>query len=308
MKRIRRNVASKYKLWRARIKPLAKEIRLSLYIVRRSPVTLIGLMIVAIFLFITAFGYIIAPYDPNAQNLDKRFQPPSYEYIFGTDELGRDIFSRVLCGARYSIQTGIVVLAVAVPFGAVLGATAGYLGGKYDEIIMRVTDVFLAFPGLILAMLISAALGPSLQNTMFALAVVWWPLYTRLVRGQALSVRESAYVEAAKSMGASHLNIILHHILPNCISPVIVSVTMDLGMVIIWASGLSFLGFGAQPPLPEWGRMITEGRIYIFKAWWLTAFPGIAILFVVLAFNLVGDGIRDILDPRLRRVVEVRGK
>jgi len=265
-------------------------------------------MIVAIFLFITAFGYIIAPYDPIAQNLDKRFQPPSYEYIFGTDELGRDIFSRVLCGARYSIQTGIVVLAVAVPFGAVLGATAGYLGGKYDEIIMRVTDVFLAFPGLILAMLISAALGPSLQNTMFALAVVWWPLYTRLVRGQALSVRESAYVEAAKSMGASHLNIILHHILPNCISPVIVSVTMDLGMIIIWASGLSFLGFGAQPPLPEWGRMITEGRIYIFKAWWLTAFPGIAILFVVLAFNLVGDGIRDILDPRLRRVVEVRGK
>jgi len=157
-------------------------------------------------------------------------------------------------------------------------------------------------------MAVAAALGPSLQNTMLALSIVWWPLYTRLVRGPALSVRENAYIEAAKSMGASHPRIILRHILPNCISPVIVALTMDMGMVIIWAAGLSFLGFGAQPPSPEWGRMITGGRIYIFRAWWYTAFPGLAILLVVLGFNLFGDAIRDILDPRLRRIIEVRRK
>lgn len=306
MERIRRNIVSTYKIWRARMKPLMKETRLSLYILGRSPIALTGLVIIAIFFFIAVFGDMIAPYNPYTIDLEIRFQPPSYEHLFGTDEFGRDIFSRVLSGAKYSIQTGIAVLAMAVPFGSVLGAAAGYFGGKYDEITMRVTDMFLAFPGLILAMAVAAALGPSLQNTMLALAIVWWPLYTRLVRGQALSVRENAYIEAAKSMGASHPRIILRHILPNCISPVIVAITMDMGMVIIWASGLSFLGFGAQPPSPEWGRMITEGRIYIFRAWWYTAFPGLAILLVVLGFNLFGDAIRDILDPRLRRIIEVR--
>jgi len=251
-------------------------------------------------------GDFLAPYKPLAVDITNRLQPPSVQHFFGTDEFGRDVFSRLLSGAKYSIQTGVVVLAIAIPLGSILGAIAGYFGGKYDEVIMRITDVFLAFPSLILAMAVSAALGPSLQNVMLSLIVVWWPAYARLVRGQALSVRENAYIEAARSMGASRVRIIFQHILPNSISPVIVRATLEMGMVIIWAAGLSFLGFGAQPPSPEWGRLITEGRIYIFQAWWITAFPGLAILLVVLGFNLLGDGLRDILDPKLRRVIEVR--
>jgi peptide/nickel transport system permease protein len=205
------------------------------------------------------------------------------------------------------MATWIIVLGIAVPFGTILGLFAGYLGGKYDELIMRVTDIFLAFPSLILSLAVAAALGPSLTNAFLALTIVWWPSYTRLVRGQAISIRESAYIEAARSMGASHTRIIFSHILPNCISPLIISMTQEIGLVILTGSGLSFLGFGAQPPLPEWGRMITEGRIYIFDAWWMTFFPGLALLMVVLAFNLLGDTLRDLLDPRLRRVVEVHG-
>jgi peptide/nickel transport system permease protein len=281
-------------------------LRLSLYIVRKSPLALIGLGIITAFLVIAVLGDFLAPYKPLAVDITNRLQPPSVQHFFGTDEFGRDVFSRLLSGAKYSIQTGVVVLAIAIPLGSILGAIAGYFGGKYDEVIMRITDVFLAFPSLILAMAVSAALGPSLQNVMLSLIVVWWPAYARLVRGQALSVRENAYIEAARSMGASRVRIIFQHILPNSISPVIVRATLEMGMVIIWAAGLSFLGFGAQPPSPEWGRLITEGRIYIFQAWWITAFPGLAILLVVLGFNLLGDGLRDILDPKLRRVIEVR--
>ena len=306
MSGIGRRISSAYRTWLSRIKPQMKELRLSLYIVRKSPLAMIGLSIISIFIFIAVFGDFFAPYNPLALDLTQRLQSPSAAHLCGTDEFGRDVFSRLLSGAKLSIQTGIVVLMIAVPLGSLLGATAGYFGGKYDEVIMRTTDVFLAFPSLILAMAVSAALGPSLQNVMLSLIVVWWPSYARLVRSQALSVRENAYVEAARSAGASNARIIFRHILPNSISPVIVRATLEMGMVIIWSAGLSFLGFGAQPPSPEWGRLITEGRIYIFQAWWITGFPGLAIMLVVLGFNLLGDGLRDILDPKLRRVIEVK--
>ena len=302
----KRKLRSTYKRWRSRIKPQLKELRLSLYVIRKSPLALVGLGIIAAFILLAMFGDLLAPYDPYMLNLPNRLQPPSFNHIFGTDELGRDVFSRVLSGAKYSIEIGIIVLAVSIPLGSLLGAIAGYFGGIYDEVIMRATDVFQAFPSLILAMAISAALGPSLQNVMVALIVVWWPPYTRLVRATALSIRDYAYVEAARSMGASNARIIFQHILPNSISPVIIRATLEMGAVIIWSAGLSFLGFGAQPPSPEWGRLITEGRLYIFQGWWITTFPGVAILLVVLGFNLLGDGLRDILDPKLRRVIEVK--
>jgi peptide/nickel transport system permease protein len=179
------------------------------------------------------------------------------------------------------------------------------LGGWFDELIMRITDVFLAFPYLLLAMAVSAALGPSLDNAMLAISIVWWPPYTRLIRGQALSVRESAYIDAAKSMGEGRLAIIWRHLLPNCLSPVLITLTLDMGAVILATAALSFLGFGAQPPAPEWGRMISDGRLYLFRAWWISTFSGLAIALTVLGFNLLGDGIRDALDPKLRRVIEV---
>jgi peptide/nickel transport system permease protein len=301
-------MVSRYERWLIGMRARKEELRLSFYIIRRNPLALTGLAIIALFSFIAVFGEILAPYNPVELNLAIRFQPPTWEHLFGTDELGRDILSRILSGAKYSMATWIIVLGLSVPFGTLLGLIAGYLGGKYDELIMRVTDVFLAFPSLILSLAVSAALGPSLTNAMLALSIVWWPSYTRLVRAQALYVRKYAFIEAAKSMGASHLRIILSHLLPNCVSPLIVSLTQEIGLVILFGASLSFLGFGAQPPLPEWGRMITEGRIYIFQAWWTTFFPGIAILLVVLAFNLLGDTFRDLLDPRLRRVIEVKGK
>jgi len=302
----KRKLLSTYKRWRSRINPQLKELRLSLYVIRRSPLALVGLGIIAAFILLAIFGDFLAPYNPYTLNLESRLQPPSFIHLFGTDELGRDVFSRLLSGAKYSIEIGIIVLAVSIPLGSLLGAIAGYFGGIYDEVIMRTTDVFQAFPSLILAMAVSAALGPSLQNVMVALIVVWWPPYARLVRATALSIRDYAFVEAARSMGASKARIIFQHILPNSISPVIIRATLEMGAVIIWSAGLSFLGFGAQPPSPEWGRLITEGRLYIFQAWWITTFPGVAILLVVLGFNLFGDGLRDILDPKLRRVIEVK--
>jgi peptide/nickel transport system permease protein len=303
---VRRRLFSAYRTWVSRLKPQLKELRLSLYLIRKSPLAVVGLVIIVAFIFIALFGDFLTPYNPYAQELTRRLQPPSAAHLCGTDEFGRDVLSRLLSGAKYSIQTGAVVLLIAVPLGSLLGASAGYFGGKFDEAIMRTTDVFLAFPSLILAMAVSAALGPSLQNVMLALIVVWWPAYARLVRSQALSVKESAYIEAARSSGAGNARIIFRHILPNSISPVIVRATLEMGMVMIWAAGLSFLGFGAQPPSPEWGKLIAEGRIYILQAWWITAFPGLAILLVVLGFNLLGDGLRDILDPKLRRVIEVK--
>ena len=299
---------SRYRLFKRRLHPITKEFGLTLYVLRKSKLAVLGALVISIFLFLALFGAKLAPYDPLGVDIANRFITPCAEHPFGTDKIGRDVLSRMMSGAQYSVRAGLVVLAISLPVGVILGGIAGMYGGWVDETIMRVTDVFLAFPSLILAMAFSAALGPSLFNAMMALSVVWWPYYTRLIRGQALSVRETSYVEAARSRGASNWHIMIRHILPNCFSAVLVTLTLDMGLIVIATAALSFLGFGAQPPIPEWGRMVSDGRIYLMQAWWVTVFPGMAIAFTVLGFNLLGDGIRDALDPKLRRLTEVKWK
>jgi peptide/nickel transport system permease protein len=240
----------------------------------------------------------ISPYDPLAQDQAPALQPPSRAHWMGTDPLGRDIFSRVLHGARLTVPVGVAVVALALVAGMLVGSAAGFLGGWADEILMRFTDLFLAFPALILAMAMAGALGPGLAHALLALALAWWPPYARLVRGQVLSLRESPFVEAARCLGASPWRLLFRHILPNCLTPLVVQATLDLGGVILAAAGLSFIGLGAQPPSPEWGAMVAEGRQYIASQWWVLLFPGLAILITVTGFNLLGDGLRDALDPR----------
>lgn len=266
----------------------------------RSPLAVAGLVILAVFLFAALAAPFIAPYDPNKQDLALRLRPPTGIHLLGTDQLGRDVLSRIIWGARISLSIGLAVVLSASLFGTLVGLIAGYFGGLADDVLMRTTDVFFAFPSLILAMAIAGALGPSLTTAMIAIAVVSWPIYARLVRSQVLVLREVEFVQAAESVGASGPRIIRKHILPNSLSPILVQASFDLGGAILIAAGLSFIGFGAQPPLAEWGVMISEGRKYVTTQSWLPLFPGLAILFTVGAFNLIGDGLRDALDPRLR--------
>jgi peptide/nickel transport system permease protein len=267
----------------------------------RSPLNVVALALIAIFALCALLAPVIAPYDPLAQALGSRLQPPSPEHWLGTDQLGRDIASRLLHGARISLVIGIVVVASAGVFGTFVGLVAGYAGGLLDETLMRLTEVFLAFPALILAMAIAGALGPSLTNAIIAIAAVTWAVYARLARGQILSLRRREFVVAARAIGASRLRIISRHLLPNAVSPLLVQASFDMGSAIIAAAGLSFIGFGAQPPTPEWGVMISEGRNFISTQPWLSLFPGLAILLAVGSFNLLGDGLRDAFDPRLSR-------
>jgi peptide/nickel transport system permease protein len=260
-----------------------------------------GLVIISGLVLTAIFGRWLVPYDPLAVDLRATLLPPSSSHIFGTDDLGRDVFSRVISGSSISLRISITVVALALTLGTALGITAGFFGGVVSEALMRITDVFLAMPGLVFALFIAAALGPSLYNVVLALCVTWWPWYTRLVRGEVLLVREKQYVEAGRMVGASDLRLIFRHILPNCLSPIIVNASMDMGFVILSAASLGFLGLGAQPPTPEWGVMLSLGRTYLREAWWIATFPGLAILITVLGFNLLGDGLRDILDPKLRR-------
>ena len=283
-----------------------EEWKLTLKVLLRSPSAVCGLVLVLLFLFMAVFGPYISPSDPYKIDFTKRLRPPSSGNPFGTDEYGRDLLSRVLHGARVSLIVGIVTLAICVPVGVALGLIAGYFGGVVDEVIMRVTDIFLAFPALVLAMALSVAMGSGLMTVMIALAVVWWPAYVRITRGQVLSVRENLFVEAAKAMGISDFWIIARHILPNVLSPIIVIATMDMGAVILTAAALSFIGLGAQPPTPEWGRLVADGQPYFPECWWYVFFPGIAIFLTVLGFNLLGDGIRDALDPKIRRRLEFK--
>ncbi len=266
----------------------------------RSPLTVAGFLIVGIFLFAAIAAPLVAPFDPNKQQLSARLKPPTSEHLLGTDALGRDVLSRIVWGARVSLTIGLVVVISASIVGTLVGLIAGYVDGFVDDALMRLTDIFFAFPSLILAMAIAAALGPSLTTAMIAIAVVTWPVYARLVRGQVLSLRKREFVEAAESVGASGARIIRKHLLPNSLSPLLVQASFDMGGAILIAAGLSFIGFGAQPPLAEWGVMISEGRKYVSTHPWLPLFPGLAILFTVAAFNLIGDGLRDALDPRLR--------
>jgi peptide/nickel transport system permease protein len=227
--------------------------------------------------------------------------PPSGDHLFGTDDMGRDIFSRILYGSRITLSVGALVILVAYSIAIPLGTFAGYKGGLLDDAIMRFTDMFLAFPSIILAMAFAAALGPGIINAMLALSVTWWPWATRIMRSQALSIKNSYYVQAAKALGGSDLYVVLHHVIPNCLGLIIVQATVDLGWTILTAAALGFLGLGAQPPAPDWGLMVAIGRIYFLSKPWLSLFPGIAIFVTVLGANLLGDGLRDVLDPRMRR-------
>lgn len=270
---------------------------------RRSHSAILGLVIVSAFLILAAIGPWIVPFPEDAYgavHFERKLQPPNATHWFGTDEVGLDIFTRVIIGARTTLWIGLTVTGIAVLIGVPLGLLAGMSDGWLREVIMRVTDVFLSIPGLILAIAIVGALGPGILNAMFALSLVWWPGYVRLVQAKVLSVRNETYVEAARSLGASQTRIVFLHVLPNCTSPIIVKASMDMGLAILGAASLGFLGLGAQPPYPEWGAMISIGKNYLPDWWWYSLFPGLAIYFTVLGFNLLGDGLRDMLDPKQR--------
>lgn len=287
------------------IKPRIREIRLSLYLLSRNRLTRLSLGMVILLVLTALVAPFIVPYPEHIEaetNPVDKLLPPSGKYFFGTDELGRDIFSRVIYGTRISLQTALIAVGLALLIGIPLGAIAGATGGMVDEVIMRITDIFLSFPPLLLAIAIAAFLGPSLENAMLAIAVSWWPWYTRLIRGQAVSIRERQFVKAAKAIGTPPVRIIFGHIVPNCIAPVIVQASMDIGGVILTIASLSFLGLGAQPPTPEWGLMVSTSRNYFLNAWWYSIFPGLAIFVTVLVFNLLGDGLREILDPKTRKI------
>lgn len=260
----------------------------------------LAVAIVAMVLLVAVFGPLIAPQSPDQLDLNAILQGPSVHHWFGTDNLGRDLFSRVLAGCRISVEVAIIILSLSVALGTILGIVSGLVGGLVDELIMRITDLFLAFPGFVLAAAIAATLGPSLSHTVLALAVVFWPWYTRLTRGQVLSLREREFVLASRLAGGGTLWIATRHLLRNLLSIVTVQVSLDVGYAILSTSSLSFLGLGAQPPSPEWGAIITQGRSYLQTAWWWTTIPGLALALTVLGFNLLGDGLRDWIDPRLR--------
>jgi len=285
------------------------ELSFTLHMIKRSPLTILGIGIVSTLVMLAIFAPYIIPYAEDAYlsiHPERKLMPVSFEHLFGTDEMGRDLFSRSIYGTRISLQVGVVVILVAAIVGVVLGGVSGYFGGIIDEAIMRITDAFLSIPSLVLALAVAATLGPGLNNAMAAIAVTWWPWYARLVRGQVLQIKQELYVEAARAMGGGKVYIIFKHIMPNSLAPIIVNASMDVGYAILTAAALSFLGLGAQPPAPEWGLMISTGRKYMPTRWWCTTFPGLMIFISVLGFNLLGDGLRDLLDPRIRRKGRVK--
>ncbi|MFW9959561.1 MAG: ABC transporter permease [Candidatus Thorarchaeota archaeon] len=288
-------------LFREDMGPRAKETKYMLYLIRRSPLVVGGVIIIVVYVLLALLAPYITPFGPTERSWYETLRPPSETHPWGTDQNGGDVYSMVIWATQIDLKIAISVVAVALVTGSFIGAAAGYFGGAVDEVVMRITDVFFAFPGLILAMAIVAALGQrNLDNISIALMLVWWPTYARLVRGQVLLEREKLYVEAARSVGASDMRILVFHILPNTIQPVIVQATLDMGGVLLTAAGLSFIGFGAEAGTAEWGLMISQGQNH-FTSYWVTFYPGMAILLCALSFNLVGDGIRDILDPKLRR-------
>ncbi len=265
---------------------------------RRNRLALAGLCIVVALLLVAAFAPLLAPQDPLAQNLPGRLQPPSWEHLFGTDSLGRDIYSRIVYGTRVTLVIVILVVILVGPIGLLIGAASGYLGGWVDRLLMRITDVFLAFPRLVLALAFVAALGPGLENAVIAIAITAWPPYARVARAETLIIRSQDYIAAVRLQGASQWRIVWKHVVPMCLPSLIVRTTLDMAGIILTAAGLGFLGLGAQPPIPEWGAMISAGREQIFDQWWVATFPGLAICIVALGFNLLGDGLRDVMDQR----------
>ena len=280
-----------------------REARRYVRVFLKSASSVAGLVLVLLFLALAALGPSLVPYPDDARgavHLDAKLSPPSAAHPFGTDEVGGDVYTRVIMGARLSLAIGLIITVLAALIGVPLGVAAGYSEGLTGEIIMRVTDIFLSVPALVLAIAIVGALGPGILNAMVAIALVWWPGYVRLVHGKTLALRQDVFVEAARAMGAGRARIALVHVLPNCVSPIVVKMSMDMGTAILTAASLGFVGLGAQPPYPEWGAMISHGRNYLPTWWWYSAFPGLFIYLTVLGFNLLGDGLRDLLDPKTR--------
>ena len=268
--------------------------------VRRNSALIVGTIIVGVWVVVAAFAPWLAPHSPTDLDVMNRLEAPGPAHLFGTDEAGRDNFSRVLYGARITMPLAFTVILIASLFGSGLGAVAGYVGGRVDEVLMRIVDVVLAFPPIVLAMAITATLGAGLRNAMFAILLVSWPEFSRLMRAQVLAIKENDYVIAARALGAPGWRVVVTHILPNAFPPVVVKSTLDVGNAIVLTAALSFIGLGAVPPAPEWGAMIAAGQSK-FEYWWAATFPGLAILSVVLGFNFLGDGLQDRLNPRLRR-------
>jgi peptide/nickel transport system permease protein len=267
---------------------------------KKNKAALVGAGVIAVIVLVAIFAPFISPRHYAKQVLPDRFLPPSIEYPLGTDGLGRCLFSRMVYGSRIALMIGVMVVGIQAAIGVTLGLISGYYGGRIDSIIMRLVDIMLAFPAIVLALAIAAALGPGLFNVMVALGVIGWSGYARLVRGQVLSVKENDYIEAVRATGASNARIIFRHVLPNVLAPVIVVATLGMAGALLAASALSFLGLGAQPPMPCWGAILADGRDFLRRAWWIATFPGVAIMVTVLGFNFMGDGLRDALDPRLK--------
>lgn len=284
--------------------PKWKDFKLSFYLMNRNKLTMLSMIILAIIVLTAIFAPVIAPYPEDifgAVHMEKALQAPSSDHVLGTDELGRDILSRILQGTRISLFCSILIVLICAFFGAMLGAIAGALGGWIDDIIMRITDVFMAFPPLLLTIALSAMLGPSLENAVISMIITWWPPYARLMRNSSLTTKERPFVKAAEAIGTSKIRIITKHIMPNCVAPLIIQASMDMGAVILTLASLSFLGLGAQSPTPEWGLMVSTSRAYFLNCPWYSIFPGLAIVISVLAMNLIGDGLREVLDPKTKK-------
>jgi peptide/nickel transport system permease protein len=283
-----------------------QEIKRTVSIVLSTPAGIVGTVIVLVLLGCVIFGPLFAPHDAYLVDIGNKFQGPNSTYWLGTDNVGRDVLSRIIHGARYSLAAGLIVVGVGIILGSTIGLLAAYPRGRKGELIMRVTDIFLAFPTMLLAIALASTLGPSFLNSMVAISIVYWPKYARLVYGQALSIRETDYVRFAEVLKEKNSTIRMRHIFPNCSSALVVQATLDFGDAILFFAALSFVGLGAQPPAPDWGAMLAFARSYMMLAWWTAVFPGIAIFVTVLGFNLLGDSLRDALDPRLRRLKQFR--
>ena len=267
---------------------------------KKTPLVVVGLGLCLLWIALSILAPLISPYQPNIQDLSARFQPPSPQHWFGTDKMGRDVFSRVIWGGRISLPAGILVIACSMLFGSVVGAVAGYSGKVADDILMRISDIVMSFPSIILAMAIAAAPGRNILNSVFAIVIVWWPKYARMMRGLVMSVKKSEYVAGAVAMGEGRMAVLLRTIVPNCISQLLVMASVDMGNAILIFAGLGFLGLGVAPPTAEWGSLVSDG-VKVLEYWWTAFFPGLAIFTVSMGFNFIGDTVRDMLDPRLRR-------
>lgn len=282
--------------------------RETIEILLKNRLAVFGLVVLFVLIVVAVLGETAAPHDPTDVSVPERLVGPSLEHPFGTDELGRDVLSRVIVGARVSLQVGFIAVGISLAAGVTVGLLAGFYGGRADSVLMRMMDILFSFPAILLAIAILAVLGPGITNAMVAIGIVYTPIFARIVRGSVLTVKGEVFVRAARSLGASDLRIIARHILPNILAPIIVQTSLSLAFAILSEAALSFLGLGVQPPDPAWGRMLAEGRNFIRQAPWMGIFPGVAILVTVMAFNFVGDGMRDALDPQQRSVIESRGK